>query len=360
MFLCYVVDMQKDYYSILGVQKGASPDEIKKAFHKLAHQYHPDKSGGNADKFKEASEAYSVLSDQKKRAEYDTYGQTFGGNGAQGAGAGAQGFDFSQFQDMFNGAGVDFGDIFGGAGARTRRGRDISIDLELSFKESIFGVTRRVLITKIGVCDTCHGSGAKPGAKLNSCKTCSGAGKVHETMQSFFGAVTTVQPCRSCHGTGKIPEEKCSVCRGEGVLRKQEEVSIVVPPGIESGEMIRMSGAGEAVLGGHAGDLYVKIHVSPDKRFTKDGINLITDLSVKLTDALLGKEYTVPTLDGDEEITIEPGISHGEMLRVKGKGVPSGRGGKRGDLFVRVSIVLPNKLSKAVRGIVEKLREEGV
>ena len=357
--------MQKDYYSILGVQKSASADEIKKAFHKLAHKYHPDKAGGDAEKFKEASEAYSVLGDQKKRAEYDTYGQTFGGGG-NGAGgfngfSGAQGFDFSQFQDMFQGAGFDFGDLFGGAGgaARTRRGRDISIDLELTFKESIFGVTRRVLITKVGACDTCRGTGGKPGAKLNACKNCNGAGKVHETMQSFFGAVTTVQPCKVCHGTGKIPEEKCATCRGEGVLRKQEEISIVVPPGIESGEMIRMSGSGEAVQGGHPGDLYVKIHVAADKRFKKDGINLITDLSVKLTDAILGKEYTVPTLDGDEEVDIAAGITHGEMLRIKNKGVPS-RTGKRGDLFVKVNIILPTKLSKTVRGLVEKLREEGV
>ncbi|HEX8994075.1 MAG TPA: J domain-containing protein, partial [Candidatus Paceibacterota bacterium] len=246
----------KNYYDILGVPKGATKEEIKKAFHKLAHKYHPDKSTGDAEKFKEASEAYSVLSDDKKRAEYDAYGQTFAGGGAGGFGGfqGAQGFDFSQFQEAFGGMGFDFTDIFGERRS-TQRGRDISIDLQLSFKESIFGVTRAVLIHKISKCDTCHGSGAKPGTTLNTCKTCNGAGKIHQTVQSFFGAITTVQPCQTCRGTGKVPEEKCTTCHGEGVRRKQEEITINVPAGIENGEMIRMSGMGEAVATGVAGDL---------------------------------------------------------------------------------------------------------
>lgn len=350
---------KRDYYEILGVGKGASKDEIKKAFHKLAHKYHPDKNSGDAEKFKEVSEAYSVLSDEKKRAEYDSYGQTF----SQGGGP-AGGFDFSQFQDAFSQGfgGFDMGDIFGDifGGARgPRRGRDISIDLEITFKESVFGTTRRVLLAKLSSCDTCHGSGAAPGSALETCKHCNGAGKVHETTNSIFGSMTVQAMCRHCRGTGKMPKEVCRTCRGEGVYRKQEEIEIAVPAGIDGGEMIRLSGAGEAAAGGPSGDLYVKVHVTPDPRFKKEGANLITTLSIKLTDALLGGSYAVQTLDGDETLTVPPGVSHGEVLRIKNKGVVTGRS-KRGDLLVRVQITLPSKLSRSAKQLIEKLREEGI
>lgn len=355
---------KRDYYELLGVTKAASKEDIKKAFHKLAHKYHPDKKEGDADKFKEVSEAYSVLSDEKKRAEYDSYGRTFGGGGAPGGGFSAGGFDFSQFQDAFNQGGFDmgdiFGDIFGGGGAtRAKRGRDISIDLELSFRDSIFGVKRTVLLAKTSVCDTCKGSGAAKDSEMVTCTHCNGQGKVHETTNSFFGTVTMVQPCKQCKGKGKIPKEKCHICRGEGVYKKQEEIDIAVPAGIEGGEMIRLTGMGEAVSGGQSGDLYVKVHVQPDSRFKKDGPNLITELSVKLSDALLGAEYKVETLDGSEMLSVPQGVTHGEMLHIKGKGVPTNRG-KRGDLYVKVRITLPSKLSKSARGLVEKLREEGI
>lgn len=353
---------KRDYYEVLGVDKKASKEEIKKAFHKLAHKYHPDKGGGDGEKFKEVSEAYSVLSDEKKRAEYDSYGRVFGG-GAGGPSGGGD-FDFSQFQDAFqNGFGFDFTDVFSdfftGAGGRTRRGRDISIDLEISFRESVFGTKRRVLLAKSAQCDVCRGSGAKPGTSLETCKHCNGAGKVHETTNSFFGAITMVQPCRYCRSTGKVPKEKCATCRGDGVYRKQEEIEIVVPPGVEGGEMIRLQGAGEAVSAAPAGDLYVKVHVSADPRFKKDGPNLVTELSIKLSDALLGGEYKITTLDGEETISIPPGVSHGEVVRLTGKGVPHGRG-KRGDLFVKVRITLPQKLSRSAKALVEKLRQEGI
>lgn len=356
----------RDYYEVLGVQKNASQEEIKKAFHKLAHKFHPDKSSGDSDKFKEVSEAYSVLSDDKKRAEYDSYGRTFGAGGGTGGFQGG-GFDFSQFQDAFQQGfgGFDMGDVFsdffGGQGGRggVRRGRDISIDLEITFKESIFGIKRSVLLAKTAQCDTCRGSGAAPGTELDTCKHCNGSGKIHETSNSIFGAITMQSPCRHCHATGKVPKEKCHTCRGEGVLRKQEEIEIVVPAGIEGGEMIRLTGAGEAVAGGTSGDLYVKVHVQPDARFKKDGPNLVTELSVKLSDALLGTDYTLSTLDGEEAISIPAGVTHGELLRVKGKGVPTGRG-KRGDLFVRIKITLPQKLSRSAKALVEKLKEEGI
>ena len=359
---------KRDYYEVLGIDKKASKEEIKKAFHKLAHKYHPDKGGGDSEKFKEVSEAYSILSDDKKRAEYDSYGRTFGsGNGTGGFG-GFQGgdFDFSQFQDAFNQggfAGFDFGDvfgdIFGGGSPRQRRGRDISIDLEISFKDSVFGTQRRVLLAKTAQCETCGGTGAEPGTKLETCTKCNGGGKIHETSNTIFGSISMTRVCDKCHGTGKIPKEKCHTCRGEGVYKKQEEIEIMVPAGVNGGEMIRLAGAGEAVAGGSAGDLYVKIHVSADPRFKKEGTNLVSELSIKLSDALLGAEYKFQTLEGEETVTIPPGASHGEIITIKGRGVPTGRG-KRGDLFIKIRITLPQKLSKNAKGLIEKLREEGI
>jgi molecular chaperone DnaJ len=274
------------------------------------------------------------------------------------------GFDFSQFQDAFNqGGGFDFSDVFSdlfqGGSARMRRGRDISIDLEISFKESVFGTTRRVLLAKTAQCETCGGSGAEPGTKQETCNKCNGAGKIHETNNSFFGSISMTRVCPQCHGTGKVPKEKCHTCRGEGVYKKQEEIEIMVPAGSEGGEMIRLTGSGEAVAGGASGDLYVKVHVSPDPRFKKEGAHIMTDLSVKLSDALLGAEYKITTLDGEEALTIPGGVTHGETIAVKGRGVPLGRG-KRGDLLVRIKINLPQKLSKTAKNLIEKLKEEGV
>lgn len=356
---------KRDYYEILGVDKKASKEEIKKAFHKLAHKYHPDKGSTDSEKFKEVSEAYSVLSDEKKRAEYDSYGRVFGAGA--GPGFGAADFDFSGFQDAFqNGFGFDFTDVFTDffGGTRTRRGRDISIDLEISFKESVFGTKRTVLLAKQAQCEVCKGTGAALGTSLETCTHCNGAGKVHETTNSFFGAITMVQPCRHCRGVGKVPKERCGTCRGEGVYRKQEEIDLTVPAGIEGGEMIRLQGAGEAVAGSPSGDLYVKVHVTPDPRFKKEGANIVTELSIKLSDALLGGEYKIATLDGEETLSIPQGISHGETLRITGKGTPVGRGpgraGKRGDLLVRVKITLPRKLSRSAKNLIEKLREEGI
>jgi molecular chaperone DnaJ len=357
--------MAKNYYDILGVDKKANKDEVKKAFHKLAHKYHPDKKGGDDAKFKEISEAYSVLSDDKKRAEYDTYGQTF--SGAQGAGGQGFGdFDFSGFtggqgfQNFdFGDLGDIFGDMFGGGRESKPRGRDISIDLELTFEESVFGVTRKVLLTKLGTCDTCTGTGAKKGTDMQTCKTCNGNGKIHETKRSFFGQVSVVRACATCRGSGKIPKEKCATCHGEGVLRKQEELSIQVPAGIDNGEVIRMQGRGEAAQGGASGDLYIKIHVKPHPKLYREGNNLVTELSIKLSDALLGGEYTVASVEGPLKVTVPSSISFGEILRVKGKGVPISKS-QRGDLLIKVTIAMPQKLTKSARELVEKLKHEGI
>jgi molecular chaperone DnaJ len=359
--------MKKDYYDLLGVSRNASKEEIKKAFRQLAHKYHPDKKGGDEKKFKEINEAYSVLSDDKKRAEYDSYGRVFSEGAARGFGQegfeGFAGFDFSNFANGFQNVEFDlgdiFGDIFGASRRQAKRGRDISIDLEIPFNDAVFGTTRKILLTKNSVCDTCKGSGAKPGVDLEECKTCNGKGKIRENRRSFFGVISAVSTCSSCEGRGKVAKEKCSVCRGLGVVRREEEISVVVPAGIESGEIIRLAGAGEAVAFGSSGDLYVKIRVRPHPTIRREGNNLVTDLSIKLTSALLGGEYTVATLDGEITIKVPAGVSFGEVLRVKGRGVLMS-GGRRGDFLIKINIELPKKLSKEAIKKIEELRQEGI
>jgi len=372
--------MKKDYYEILGVQKNASKDEIKKAFRSLAHKHHPDKKGGDEAKFKEANEAYSVLSDDNKRKQYDAYGHAFAGaSGPGGAGYGPfgggfnggqgfEGFDFSGFNNM-NGQGFEgfdlgdiFGEFFGGRSSgsrRTARGRDISIDLELSFEESIFGVEKNISITKTSLCGECKGSGARPGTEMKTCDTCGGKGKIRETKRSFIGSFVTTRECEVCKGTGKIPKEKCLTCHGVGTTRKHHEINVKIPAGIEDGEMVRLSGMGEAVAGGASGDLYVKIHVKKHPIFVKEGHDLLTALDIKLSTALLGGEYALKTLDGEIKLKIPAGISHGEILRVHGKGVPSERG-KRGDILVKINLKLPGRLSRTAEKLVEELKKEGL
>ncbi|OGM03230.1 hypothetical protein A2115_02635 [Candidatus Woesebacteria bacterium GWA1_41_8] len=291
----------KDYYKILGVDRKASQDEIKKAFRKLAHAYHPDKSGGDEAKFKEASEAYAILSDKNKRAQYDAFGSSAGGrSGFSGAGFNPNdfGFDFSNF-GFGSGGGVNFdagdlGDILSSifGGRRVRRGRDIAVDIELSFQESIFGTERKVVINSKFV--------------------------------------------------------------------KQKEVKITVPPGIDDGQMIRMSGMGETLEGGVPGDLYVKVRVRRHPVLRKEGFNLVMDLNIKLSEALLGGEKPIQTLDGELTLKIPAGTNHGMILRVKGKGVPFGATSKRGDLYVRMIVKIPEKLSKEEKKAVEELKKLGL
>lgn len=357
--------MAKDYYQVLGIDKKASKDDIKKAFRVLAHKYHPDKKGGDEAKFKEASEAYSILSDDKKRAEYDAYGKTFAGGGPQ---AGPAGFDFSGFGggqgfefdmddlgDIFGG----FSDIFGGGRSQKPRGRDISIDIELTFRESVFGLTRKVLITKDSTCSRCEGSGAEPGTKTKECPTCNGKGQIVESRRSPFGTFSVSSTCPTCKGRRTVPEKACTVCRGSGVERRQEEITVVIPAGIENGQVIRLGGLGEAVSGGATGDLYVKVHVKGDAKFRKEGFNILMDLPIKISDALTGASYDIETLDGMTPITVPPLRSTDEILRVKGKGVPLDRG-RRGDLLIRVKIEFPHKISREARELLEKLKAEGI
>ena len=353
----------KDFYKTLGVDKNASQDEIKKAFRTLAHKHHPDK-GGDEKKFKEASEAYQILSDEKKRKEYDTYGSAGPG---QGFGGGQGGFDASGFQGGFGGQGFDgvdlndiFGDFFGGGRReQARRGRDIAVDLEVSFSEAIFGVEHKVRITKTSACDTCHGSGAKPGAKMKECAHCKGKGRTQETVRTILGTFAQERECATCHGSGKVPEEKCAVCKGAGVARKEEQITIRVPAGIQNGEQVRLAGAGEAIQNGKAGDLYVRVHVASHKVFHREGHNLVMVLSVKLTDALLGAEYPVQTLDGEIKLKVPKGVSSGEVLRVREKGVPFDTK-RRGDLLIKLEVKTPTKLSRTAEKLIEDLRKEGI
>jgi molecular chaperone DnaJ len=365
--------MKKDYYETLGVNKSASKDEIKKAFYKLAQKYHPDKKGGNEAKFKEVNEAYQVLSDDGKRSKYDQYGSGFESAGAgYGQSGGFGGFDASDFTQGFQNGGQDFdfgnlNDIFsdffgGGMGSnrpQARRGRDISTEIHISFADSIFGITRKVLITKTSTCLTCNGSGAKAGSKLETCKHCNGQGKIHEQKRTIFGNIGSTKICEVCLGSGEVPKEVCETCKGKGVLRREEEISINIGAGIRDGEMIQMSGMGEAISKGTTGDLYIKINVAPHPIFKREGNDLFMSLNLKLSDALLGTKYPIQTLDGEIEVTIPEGVSINEVLRVRGKGVPTGKN-KRGDLLIKLNIKLPTKISRKSREIIEELKKEGI
>ena len=371
--------MAKDYYKTLGVEKGASKEELKKAFHKLAHKHHPDKQGGDEAKFKEINEAYQILSDDTKRAQYDQFGEAGvggggGGNPFGGQGGGFGGFDFSGFQNGGNpfgnaqgGQGFEFdlgnifGEIFGGgAQGQVRRGRDISVDIQISFKEAIFGVERNILINKISECDTCHGSGAEAGSQMKKCTTCGGKGKVNESRRSIFGTFQSTHECPDCNGKGEVPDKKCKTCRGEGVLNKQVNIKVQVPAGMDTGEMIRLTGQGEAVAGGQTGDLYVKVHIEKDNTWKRAGNDLTTEIKIKLTDALLGSDYKLETLDGPLTLKVPAGLTYGEILRVKAKGVPVRGTGRRGDLLIRVTFPTPAKLSKTARKAIEDLQSEGL
>lgn len=365
--------MSKDYYNVLGVNKGASKDEIKKAFYKLAHKYHPDKKEGNESKFKEVNEAYQILSDDSKRSKYDQFGSGFEnmGQGQNYGGfrqGGFEGFDFSGFQN--GSADFDFGnlnDIFsdfftgGMSGGRReqRRGRDISTEIQISFSEAVFGTSRKILITKTSNCSTCGGSGSKLGTKMETCKYCNGQGKIREAKRTILGTISSTKICEECLGSGEVPKEKCDSCKGKGILRKEVEISVNIPAGIRDGEMIRMTGGGEAVSKGTAGDLYIKINVVPHHIFKREGNDLVMNLDLKLSDALLGTEYTIETLDGEIKVKIPEGVSINEILRVKSKGVPFSKN-KRGDLLIKLKIKLPNKLSHKSRELLEQLKKEGI
>jgi molecular chaperone DnaJ len=349
---------KKDYYEILGISKGASKDEIKKAFRKLAHDHHPDK-GGNENKFKEANEAYSVLSDDTKRSQYDQFGHASASAGGFGGQGGFGGFNWSDMAGAQNGQGFEFdlGDIFGdffGGGrkqSRQKRGSDITIDLKLTFAESIFGVDKKVNLTRSNTCSHCDGSGGEPGSRQIICKTCDGKGNVKEVKRTILGSISTSRVCDTCHGKGSVPEKPCHICKGKGIERKAETVDLHIPAGIENGEMLRVTGGGEAVAGGAFGDLYIRVQIPAHPTFRKTGANLEMDLHIKLSDALLGLTKTIETLDGTLDVKIPAGIQFGEILRAKYKNI---------FIYLHLKIDLPKKLSKDEHKLVEELREKGL
>ncbi|MBP9765930.1 MAG: molecular chaperone DnaJ [Candidatus Pacebacteria bacterium] len=368
---------QKNYYELLGITKSASKEEVKKAFYKLASKYHPDKKTGDEAKFKEINEAYQVLSNDQKRKEYDTYGQTFSGAGSQnGAGAGGfgqgqgfGGFDQGDFNNMnfdFEDIGDIFGEMFGGGFAgfggrqKEKRGRDMSLEIDISFEESVFGVERNFLISKVSKCKTCTGSGAKVGTKMEKCKKCNGNGKVQDIKRTIFGSIQSVQICNECNGKGESPKEKCDTCKGHGISNQKEDIKINIPAGINNGEVVRMSGMGEAVQNGSSGDLYIKVLVKSHKIWKREGNDLVMNHDVKLSDALLGAKHKIETLEGYLDISIPQGAHPNDILRIKGKGIPSTHNkALRGDMLIKLNIQMPKKISRKAEELIEKLKEEG-
>lgn len=346
--------MSKDYYKILGVEKSATADEIKSAFRKLAHEHHPDKGGSEA-KFKEINEAYQVLSDSTKRSNYDSYGSESGPQGFGGGGFGgfsSQGFDFGNIDpEMF---GDLFGGMFGGSrGTRERRGDDLQTRINLSFKEAVFGIKKEIEIQKIKSCNRCAGSTAEPGSKNKECTVCKGKGTVTGTQRTFLGNIQTRTTCTTCSGRGEVPEKVCTTCHGEGVERGREKVTIEVPPGVENGMQLKVRGGGNAIAGGRTGDLYVDLVVAADKRFERSGNNLFSTVEIGFTQAALGDEIAVETVESPVKMKIPAGTNSGEQFRLRGKGIPSNRG--RGDQIVTVQVVTPAKLSKEQKELITKL-----
>lgn len=362
-------NMEEDYYKLLDVDKSATDAELKKAFRKKAQEYHPDKPTGDEKKFKAINEAYSTLSDKQKRQQYDTFGKAgaqggFGG-GAGGFGGQGGGFDFSGFQQGAGGFEFDLGDIFsqfgGGAGfggGRQSRGHDISVSLKITFKESVFGVEKEFEIEKNSTCDECEGTGAE-NKKTKTCTECKGSGRVARVQNTFMGQVQTQAVCPTCQGSGTIPEKNCHVCGGDGIRRKKEKVKVRIPAGIEDGQQLRLSGRGEAVAQGRAGDLYIQIRVTPQDGFIKVGNHLQTMHTISMTEAALGATKKIETLDGDVSIKIPAGSQHGSKLRVKGNGVVITEN-RRGDLYVELLIDVPKKLTKEQKKLLEELQTNGL
>jgi molecular chaperone DnaJ len=347
-------NVKRDYYEVLGVARGATDQEIKSAYRKLALQYHPDRNPNNPDaeeKFKECSEAYAILADGEKRAAYDRFGHA-------GLGGGAGGFDPSSFQDLSDIFGDFFGfsDLFGGGrgGRRSRaqRGTDLREDINLEFEEAVFGTERTVTVRRHETCEDCHGSGAAPGRAPVTCRSCNGQGQVRY-QQGFFSIART---CPTCQGTGQVITDPCSKCKGEGRVLRQKSIDAKVPAGVEDGTRIRFAGLGEGgVHGGPPGDLYVVLHVKEHPFFEREGNNLHCVVPISFTQAALGADITVPTLEGDHVLKVPEGTQSGTTLRIRGKGVPVLNSRSKGDLYVEVRVQTPAKLSKRQKELLQEL-----
>lgn len=342
--------MATDYYELLGVHRSASDDEIKRAYRQLARTLHPDANGGDAEaeaRFKEVTVAYETLRDPERRRRYDT----FGPEGMRGAGAGPGdvfGTGLGDLFDAFFGGGGAASGGFGGARpAGPRRGDDVELVLDLRFEEAVFGVERAVSWRGLVACSTCSGSGARPGTTPTSCQECHGLGQVRRVRQSILGQVVTSAPCARCRGFGEIVSSPCADCRGEGRRVEDRTVTVEVPPGVDEGTTLRITGSGSpAPRGGTPGDLYVHLRVAPHERFVRSGFDLLTQLHVALTQAALGAEVEIETLDGVETITIPAGTQAGRVTKLRGRGVPHVRGRGRGDLQVEIVVDTPTALDK--------------
>ncbi|MFZ4648243.1 MAG: molecular chaperone DnaJ [Patescibacteria group bacterium] len=358
--------MSKDYYNIIGVQKGASAEEIKTAFRKKAHQHHPDK-GGDAEKFKELNEAYQVLSNPQKRQQYDQFGSDFqngqagggygGFGGGQGFGGQGMNINMDDLGDMFGG----FGDIFGfGGGGRSRRaskGQDLILDLKIDFKEAAFGVEKEISYPRVGICHSCQGSGAATGAKINSCANCHGSGRISQVQRTILGNIQTQTACPECHGEGKIPEKKCSNCQGTGRARVEEKFTVKIPGGIDNGESIRVSGRGEvSEKGVPAGDLLVRIKIIPHKKLARDDDDVRSVEIIDVKTAILGGKIEIETLDGTYDLKIPEGTQPNTVFRLKERGITRLRGRGRGDHFVEVKVEIPKTISRQTKKTLEDLK----
>ncbi len=358
--------MNKDYYKTLGVDKNATQDEIKKAFRKLALEHHPDKNGGKDEKFKEINEAYSVLSDSKKRQQYDTFGSAgpnMGGS-QQGGFGGFDGFDFSGFNQ---GAGMEFdlgdifGSMFGGGGrgrrssSRQKRGQDIAVNVQISFKESLLGVDKTIEYNRHKTCNTCHGT---KGTDLKTCSHCDGQGFVTKIQRTILGAMEQQYVCEYCEGSGKIPSKKCHTCHGAGVVKEKESLTIHIPGGIENGEQLRVQGRGESIAGGVDGNLYIQISIKPDLNFKKDRTKVYMTQHIPLSTAIGGGDVKIHSFDHDFILTIPHGSVNGDILRAKEKGgIMSNK--KRDDMFITLKVDMPKKVGGEVKDVIEKLKKLG-
>ena len=360
---------KRDYYEVLGVQKGASDDEIKKAFRKAAVKYHPDKEGGDETKFKEINEAYEVLKDKQKRQRYDQFGHA-GVGGASGGYSGNpfEGFGGQPGQNIhfdFGGGGFgDLGDIFSsffgggqrGGGAGQNRGRDIETAVNLTFEEAVFGTEKKITLNLDVICDRCKGSGAEPGFGSKTCPTCQGSGQEVKVVNSLFGPIQQAQTCHTCRGRGKVPEKDCTECDGRGVRRAKQDITVKIPAGVDEGSAIRLAGRGEAIAGGTTGDLYVAIHVASHKKFTREGDLILSEETISMIDAALGCELTIATVDGDLTMKIPAGTQPGTDFKLSGHGVPHLRGGGRGAQIITVRVETPTNLSRKQRELLEEFQ----
>lgn len=360
---------KKDFYETLGVSKTADDKEIKSAYRKAALEWHPDKHKGDKtaeEKFKEINEAYSVLSDKKKRQQYDTFGDTSGASGFPGGFSGFSGFDFNDaggFADIFES--FFGGGMRGGQGRTTtkrnsrQRGDDIESAIEISFEEAVFGVEKELLITKATKCDNCDGTGAEKGSKIVDCKECNGSGEVVTIKNTILGQMKSTRICDACAGEGKIPEQRCKVCHGTSRIRKSEKINVKIPAGVDNGSVVRVSGKGESgIKGGPSGDLYLNIRVKPSKEFFREGTSIYSELEIPIAYAVLGTESEINTLYGKTKIKIPAGTQEATVFKLKEKGVPRIDTGKKGDHFVKIKVKIPTKLSRKERQLFEELAKE--